>query len=229
MLKTTENQTIALAGVFQALNTVNQLAYYGSCEQKVFDDSILSTLSIDADSVASIYNNGQGIAIGLSVLQDQLDSEAGKRNHQLSRYAITIIHLENRLRSNKTIFEKLRQGIIRLESQIALGGISDSLIHNMAELYRDTISQLTPRIMVNGESSFLSNEHTASKIRASLLAAMRSAVLWRQCGGSRLKLLFKRGSYLNEINRLIEKIKEDNSDDVLPPPQTKSNHSQNNA
>ncbi len=209
MLKTIENQTIALAGIFQALDSVNQLANYGNCEQRVFDESIQSTLTMEATSVSDIYNNNRGVTRGLNVLRDQLDSGAGKRDQQLARYAITIIHLESRLRSDQTILEKLRQGIIRLESQLALNGMSDTIIQNMAELYRDTISQLTPRIMVNGESSYLSNAHIASKVRASLLSAMRSTVLWRQCGGSRLKLLFKRDSYLRETQKLITALKDD--------------------
>lgn len=210
MLVTIKNQTIALAGLFQALNSVNQLAHSGFCEQSAFDASIQSTLNIDSNSVESIYDNTAGVSRGLSVLRDQLDSEAGKRDHQLSRYAITVIHLESRLRSNKPILDKLREGIIRLESQLNLSGMNDAVIENMAELYRDTISQLNPRVMVNGDSTYLSNEHTAAKIRACLLAAMRAAVLWRQCGGSRLKLLFKRSSYLDETNRLIQQTNSQN-------------------
>ncbi len=203
MLATTENQVIALAGIFQATNTVYQLAHQGVCNQRAFDDSIQSTIFVDADTVAAIFNNYLGIRTGLTVLREQILSHSAQRNPELSSYAITIMHLESRLRSNPPTLERLRQGIINLQSQFDLNGMSDSIIVSMADLYRDTISQLSPRIMVNGESSHLSNENTASKIRATLLAAMRSAVLWRQCGGTRLKLLFKRNRYLEEVDRLL--------------------------
>jgi high frequency lysogenization protein len=43
--------------------------------------------------------------------------------------------------------------------------------------------------MVKGEPTRLTETGVANQIRALLLAAMRSAVLWRQCGGTRLGLL----------------------------------------
>ncbi len=216
MIATIENQVIALSGIFQAVNTVKQLAYKGSCEQGPFDASIHSVLSMNTDSVAQIFDNNRGVRTGLEVLREQLLSDTGNRDPELSRYAITIIHLEARLRSNTGILERLRQGIIQLESQVNLSGMSDAIIGNMAELYRDTISQLTPRIMVNGESHHLSDELTASKIRATLLAAVRSAVLWRQCGGTRLKLLFKRNSYLEQADRLIRTLPPESGQGSLP-------------
>jgi len=204
MLETTENQTIALAGIFQAIHCVNELAYHGRCNQDAFDSSIQSTVNINTNSIFDIFSHPHGVKTGLNILRDQLDSKLNKRDPELSRYAITVVHLESRLRSNDAIFNTLREGISRIESQIELNGMSDMIIANMAQVYQDSISQLTPRIMVNGDSNYLSNDHIASKVRAGLLSAMRSAVLWRQCGGSRLKLLFKRNTYLTEVNQLLE-------------------------
>lgn len=203
MLSTTENQVIALAGVFQAIQNVKELAHTGRCNESAFDDSIRSILTMDAASVAEVFRDNQGIRIGLGVLKEQLLSTVGHRDTELSRYAITVIHLESRLRANTAILARLQQGITQLEAQARLNGISDALVDNMADLYSETISQLSPRIMVNGESHYLTNEHLAARIRASLLAAMRAAVLWRQCGGSRLHLLFKRSQYLEVTDHLI--------------------------
>ena len=216
MIATEENQVIALAGVFQAINNVKELAYRGQCESQAFNSSIRSILTQNASSVEEIFDNNSGIKVGLRVLRDQLSSDAGKRDPELARYAITLLHLESRLRGNQIIFERLGQGIQRLEAQVQLNGLTDGVIQNMADLYRDTISQLTPRIMVNGENIHLQNEHTASKIRASLLAGVRSAVLWRQCGGTRLKLLFKRATYLELGNAILERLPSLNPEDRLP-------------
>jgi high frequency lysogenization protein len=57
--------------------------------------------------------------------------------------------------------------------------------------------------MVNGERVYLSNNDNAAKIRALLLAALRSAVLWGQCGGSRLSLVFNRRGYFVEARKLV--------------------------
>ena len=49
--------------------------------------------------------------------------------------------------------------------------------------------------MVSGEPHHLSDPKNANKIRALLLAGMRSAVLWRQLGGNRLQLLLARKTH----------------------------------
>ena len=66
-----------------------------------------------------------------------------------------------------------------------------------------TVSTLQPRVMVNGDPARLADGAIANQIRALLLAGMRSAVLWRQCGGTRLGLLFGRRK-LATLARRIE-------------------------
>jgi high frequency lysogenization protein len=65
-------------------------------------------------------------------------------------------------------------------------------VASLAETYTQTISTLRPRIMVSGDPVRLADAAVADQVRALLLGAMRSAVLWRQCGGTRLGLLFGR-------------------------------------
>ena len=47
--------------------------------------------------------------------------------------------------------------------------------------------------MIKGEPEYLNVSTNAAKIRTLLLAGFRAAILWRQAGGSRWKLLFERG------------------------------------
>ena len=72
-----------------------------------------------------------------------------------------------------------------------------------ADLYLKTISTLTPRIMVSGSQLHLNNPENASRIRALLLAGVRAAILWRQSGGSRWKLLVRRNALLREARLLL--------------------------
>ena len=74
------------------------------------------------------------------------------------------------------------------------------------KLYQDTISTLGPKIMVSGEQPHLSNERNANKVRALLLAGIRSAVLWKQCGGSRWQFLFGRNAYKKECERILGRV-----------------------
>ena len=74
----------------------------------------------------------------------------------------------------------------------------------MADIYKQTISCISPRIMVKGKPLHLQNPDTQNRIRALLLAGIRSAILWKQLGGKRLQLLFARKRILAEAEKLLE-------------------------
>jgi high frequency lysogenization protein len=80
------------------------------------------------------------------------------------------------------------------------------LVEKLAELYTQTISTLTPRIMVNGEHGHLSNPSIAAKVRAALFAGIRSAFLWHQLGGNRWQLLFSRKKISGEAAGILESL-----------------------
>jgi high frequency lysogenization protein len=68
------------------------------------------------------------------------------------------------------------------------------------------LSTFNYRIQVKGEQKFLENPENINKVRALLLAGVRSAVLWRQKGGSRLQLLFSRAKTLQTTTRLLNSL-----------------------
>ena len=63
-------------------------------------------------------------------------------------------------------------------------------------------STLRPRVMVQGQARYLEDTVNADRVRALLLAGVRSTVLWRQCGGTRLKLVFGRGHLIRAAGEL---------------------------
>jgi high frequency lysogenization protein len=75
--------------------------------------------------------------------------------------------------------------------------------HEISQLYSDTISMLSPRIVVNGKPQYLKNERTVDWVRTLLLAGLRSAVLWRQLGGGRFELMFGRKKIVREAQSLL--------------------------
>ena len=68
----------------------------------------------------------------------------------------------------------------------------------------NTLSAVNEEVIVNGEHNHISNPNNANKIRALLLAAIRSAVLWRQCGGTRWQLLLNRKAVLHAAQKLVD-------------------------
>jgi high frequency lysogenization protein len=82
----------------------------------------------------------------------------------------------------------------------------ENVFAKISSLYKDTISTLQPKIVVQGERAYLSNDINANKVRALLFAGIRAAVLWRQCGGSRWHILFGRKKYLSECQYLLAEL-----------------------
>ena len=87
--------------------------------------------------------------------------------------------------------------------------IHENVIAGLSDIYTDTISTFSFRIQVLGEYQYLQQARIANQIRALLFAGIRAAVLWRQLGGSRLKIIFKRRQLLNMVSDLLEQAKKD--------------------
>jgi high frequency lysogenization protein len=109
--------------------------------------------------------------------------------------------------------DAIRRGIEAAREQMKFFEASENgetvhprLVEKLAELYTQTISTLTPRIMVNGEHGHLSNPLIAAKVRAALFAGIRSAFLWHQLGGSRWQLLFSRKKIAGEAANILENL-----------------------
>ena len=98
-----------------------------------------------------------------------------------------------------------KMGVAVAKSQAEHFGSSthENVFASIGELYSTTVSTLKPKVIVQGEQGHLSNSNNAAKVRTLLLAGIRSAVLWRQCGGRRLGLIFSRKKLLNQTKELL--------------------------
>lgn len=204
MDKNLRNRTLALAAVFQCAAAVEHVAKTGISNNTEFMPLIRSLLVREADSLDEVYGGITHLRAGLEVLKEQLDTKQRNRNLGIMRYAISLIHLERRLQNNPDMVELLKKGLDNAQRQADyFGHIHEHVIDSLALLYRETISQLGPRIIVQGNERFLANEGLASLIRVLLLSGVRAAVLWRQAGGKRLALFFSRKSILHEAEHLL--------------------------
>jgi high frequency lysogenization protein len=201
------DRVIALAGVFQAAWNVRAIASRGKEMTPAVEASINSLFKIDAESVEDVYGGLAGIQDGLHSLCDQLSSDNSKRDIELARYVISLLYLERKLGKQSAYLQQLTNGIqSAVEQAEYFSTTHTNVIANLADLYQETISQMTPRIMVSGEPEILTNPDNANLIRALLLAGIRSAMLWRQCGGSRWQLLFKRKKLVQTASWLLKNI-----------------------
>lgn len=210
MARSFHDQVIALAGVFQSAQLVQQLARDGRAEPDAFRDSIRSVLTVDAPDVASVYGGIGGVRFGLELLRSKLAGRSTPADVELARYVIAMMHLEGLLRRKPAMQETIRAGIDTAQNQMKFFAaeadhedVHPLLVEKLAELYAQTISVLGPRIMVSGEHGHLANPAIAAKVRAVLLAGIRAAVLWRQLGGRRWQLLFTRARVARVAQELL--------------------------
>jgi high frequency lysogenization protein len=204
------NQILALAGIFQSACLVQQLAREGHTDSAALRTSIQSILALDAPDVETIYGSARGVRLGLELLNSKLTGKTKSSDMEMARYVVAMVQLEGSLRRSPKMLDDIRQGIDTARAQMKFfendapaDGVHPLLMEKLAQLYSQTISTLTPRIMVSGEHGHLANPAIAARVRATLLAGIRSAVLWRQLGGRRWQLLFSRGKIARAAAELL--------------------------
>lgn len=206
-IKTLTHQTIALAGLAQAVYLVQRLARTGTAPGDDLETCVASIFKINSDSVADVYGGLDRLKTGLQTLKQQLGGGGEGIDGELARYAATVVLLEGRLNERPRMQQAVRDGVERVSTKAAhFGMVHDNVFAGLAEIYQQNISELRPRVMVQGEPAYLNNADVANRIRALLLAAVRSAVLWRQCGGRRWKVLVYRRRMLDEVWRLVRSL-----------------------
>ena len=70
----------------------------------------------------------------------------------------------------------------------------------------DVISPLGRRIQVTGVTQYLQHLGTQNRIRAALLAGIRSAILWQQVGGTKWQLLFFRRKIATTAQHILSSL-----------------------
>ncbi len=195
---------LALAGIFQSAALVRDLARTGQAENTAFNASIQTIYRIDSDSVEQIYGDIASLRLGLRELVALLDHSKLAQNRDMSRYLVSLMHLERELFYSSEIKQTLSRRIKHAVLQASYFASSPQLIINsLADIYLATLGRLSFRLQVVGHSGYLNQAEVISKIRAILLAGVRSAVLWRQLGGSRWKLFLMRNTLVRVGKQLL--------------------------
>ncbi len=204
MAHTIEDQTLALAGIVQACLIVRELAYQGQAPEHAFQASVASIFRMDAPDVPSVYDGVLRLGDGLRHLRKQLSGQAGQQDAEIMRHSLTLLHLGQQVLQDPAMLQTLGNEIQAIElREKEQDWLHSSRIEDLASLYQKTISTLSPKIMVKGDPKQLNQPWVAQRIRAALMAGIRSAVLWHQCGGRKLNLLFRRKSFINATDHLL--------------------------
>lgn len=198
------DQTLALAGVFQASSLVHQTATKGQCLQDPLEATIHSLFETDPGNTLDVYGDLYGLREGLKVLSRSMGEQPAGHDAQILRYSLSLVQLEARLRKQTgmmdTIGERIEQARRTVEH---FGPTHPNVLRNLGGIYQDTLSTFKVKINVNGHRQYLEIEENAARIRACLLAGIRSAVLWRQLGGRRWQLILRRKRHVAIANGIL--------------------------
>jgi len=201
-----ENRTIALAATLQACGLVRKLAYKNEVDDTEIRTLLESLFMNEAPTIKHIYGNLSALKPGFTLLTALLRSPGqSKETMEISRYLIALMQLEGRLNKNTETGDKLIKGLedIKRQRDYFDDALNTAIVTHLDELYQETISKLGPKIIVKGEQDQLNNSEVAARIRALLLSGIRSAVLWRQAGGGRFKLMFRRRQMIEQAEEFL--------------------------
>ena len=197
------DQTLALAGVYQCASLVKKIANTGIANNAHIESSIETLFRFDANTVEEVYGSIAGVLHGVKVLHKNLNDKSNQ-DIEITKYVLSLIMLERKLSKNSAMLDDIDKKLKQIQSQFDFFSLNhENTFAKLGQLYKDTISTLGPKIIVSGEQPHLNNERNANKVRALLLAGIRSAVLWNQCGGSRWQFLFGRSAYIIECEKII--------------------------
>ncbi|BBC39391.1 high frequency lysogenization protein HflD [Photobacterium damselae subsp. piscicida] len=203
MANTLYDRTIAFAGICQAVKLVQQVAQTGRCDNEMLTATLESILVTDPANTLAVYHSDEAnLCIGLEALVKDIDNTSS--GNELTRYLVGVMALERKLSGHRDSMAQLGDRIDLLKRQTEhFELLEEQMLSNIASVYLDIISPLGPRIQVSGTPAQLQIPQVQHKVRALLLAAIRSAVLWRQVGGKRRHLIFGRKQMVEQAKILL--------------------------
>ena len=194
------NRALALAGAYQAISLTRDVAEKGLVEIHDLRHAIEPIFKLDAANVDEIYGGADRLKRGIEAMAT-LKMPATRPS---SVYLAHVLHLEKNLSRTPDLLDRIAAEVQKAQAQADYFGdlVHENVIASLAETYKTTVGALKPRIRVQGDPRHLERPENAAKVRALLLSAIRSAVLWRQEGGRRWQLLLGHGKLIQHANAL---------------------------
>jgi high frequency lysogenization protein len=192
------SRVLALAGILQALKLVRQIADTGHADGEGERNALDSVFRIDAASAEAVYGNSRALRGGLLLLRDYFTDRSS--DQALPKLGMSVLQIERRFVADDAVARQVLDGIRTLEGIAERqGSIHPDVISKLGQLYADTISHLRPKVIVQGNPHYLQQADVVAEIRALLLAALRSAVLWRQMGGTMWDFVLRKRAMIAAI------------------------------
>jgi high frequency lysogenization protein len=174
---------LALAGIVQAAALVHRTATGEGIDETSRRALLRAIPTPNARDLAEVFPEPAAYRYGAGIAMEALTGRSAAP--EVLRYTLQLVELANLLQRAPRVVTKLGELLRTLD-------VEDPREAELARIYQQTISTLGKRIQVTGDAEVLGREQTAERIRALLLAGIRMAWLWRQLGGRRWHLVFRR-------------------------------------
>ncbi|HEY7906858.1 MAG TPA: DUF489 family protein, partial [Wenzhouxiangella sp.] len=186
MKATTQDRTLALAGVIQAGELVSQVAQSGQCSGQAATASLASIFESTPEDTASVYGGIPGVRLGLRMLSELLGQRAQSASIKTLQVSLALLKLGKQLSKDTTRLNAISNAIELSESawRHSEDPLDPAVLAQLADAYQGHISSMRFRIKVQGNPEILKNSEKVQLIRSLLLAGLRSAILWQQLGGN---------------------------------------------
>ena len=204
-----DERALALAGCLQACYLVVGVARSGLVGQDSLQGTLESIFVTNPEKTIDVYAGGNGVRTGLRLCMEIFADFDFSTHGETLRSALAVINLEKKVARTPELLRSVGAGISAIEQHRnlnALGATEDDVVERLSTLYEETLGKVEPRIRVLGQQKHLQNRANTARIRALLLAALRSAVLWRQLDGHLTQFIFGRGKLLRSVNKAAENI-----------------------
>ncbi|PCI03480.1 MAG: hypothetical protein COB79_00895 [Zetaproteobacteria bacterium] len=191
-----KQRALALAALTQVTSLIENIAHEGKlehqrfacCMDAFFDPTYLGERSFYAGAIqAKRILQGQDIAHAKTILT----------------HSAALITLEKKLAKQPQALQHIEQSLARVEKQIQYFNdpYHGNIIAAIAHLYGETVSQMTPQLIVRGKPEHLTPANK-EKIRCLLFSGIRAAWIWRINGGNTLRLVFGRKTLIRELEKI---------------------------
>ncbi|MGN1281806.1 MAG: lysogenization protein HflD [Succinivibrio sp.] len=206
-----KSESIALAALFQCCTQIQRVATTGYYDENAVSCVMRAVFVTNPKTVEDIYDPAK-LVVGFKQLTDSLGKSDITKTADtivITKMALKVITLANNIERNEKINTRLSEKVDELADSILQDNpdlldsdvsndtiLSDENIRNCGHIYQSLISPNFAKLIIYGEERFLRNTENQDKIRALLLCAIRAVVLWRQVGGKRRYLIFRRKDIL---------------------------------
>ncbi|MEP0356347.1 high frequency lysogenization protein HflD [Paraglaciecola sp.] len=198
---------IALAGVCQAAALVKQIARGADYSEDSLNTSLNSISVTESDNTEQVFGAIEDVKLGYETILSQLGNQAKVKDVEITRYIANLLSIERKLSSNKSTMAALGERIANIQRQKSHLDLTDGqMLSNLDSIYSDVISPVSRKIQVAGDPKILQRPECQHRVRATLLAGVRAAVLWRQIGGKRRQILLNRTQILNSAKHTLKQI-----------------------